>query len=68
MNGIIQKKKRKTQPKKTYFNAKQNFLDFMNAYVECNCGCYVKKSNLTSHLQTQKHQKLMLLQNQKPVG
>ena len=64
MNKIKQSKSKKTN--KYCYNHKQHLINFWNLNVVCECGCIVSKPALKKHLNTKKHQKL-LLQNQNPI-
>ena len=56
----------KSNPK-NYYNHKQRLDEYWEKYVLCECGCIVSKSGMKRHLNTKKHQ-VLLLQNQNPVS
>lgn len=60
-------KSKKSSYNKTYYGKhREKILLYLKEKVKCQCGASVSRSNLTNHLKTIKHKKL-LEQNQTPM-
>ena len=62
----MNKQKKSSYNKKYYEKHRTKILKYLQQKVKCKCGASVARSNLTNHLKTIKHKKL-LEQNQTPV-